>query len=209
MRIVQPGAELLSVTPHAERLIEAAGRTCYKSTAADISLDCARRFVRGLVDRGHESVLEHASATFRITCDRGISHELVRHRIASFSQESTRYCNYGGGKFGGEIAVVEPPGLDASQHAAWLGTVQRAEMAYLKMAELGCSPQIARSVLPTCLKTELVMTANFREWRHVIRLRALGAAGVPHPQVVPIARSILEQLWREAPSAFEDLRDAG
>lgn len=203
MQIVQPGAELVWITPGALQIIEAAGRVCYKSEdKADAA--SAAGFVKKIIGRGHEAVIEHASASFRIVTDRGISHEIVRHRIASYCQESTRYCNYARDRFGGEIAVIEPPGLTDVQREAWREACEAAERSYFALLGTGASPQVARSVLPTCLKTELIMTANFREWRHFLKLRAAPAA---HPQVVEIAVAIREILIRECPPVFEDLAE--
>jgi len=204
MRVVEPAVELLWITPEALRVIESAGRVCYKSEDK-ITNDSADEFVRRLIRSGHEAVIEHASASFRLTTDRGISHEIVRHRLASYAQESTRYCNYGRDKFGSEIAVVRPPNLLPSQEAAWQEACQAAEKAYFQMLDAGAAPQIARSVLPTCLKTELVMTANFREWRHFLKLRLAPAA---HPQIVVLARQILSQLQAACPPIFADLIQA-
>jgi len=201
MREIEPAVELLWITPNALRIIEAAGRTCYKSEDK-IADGTAPDFVRRLLARGHESVIEHATASFRIITDRGISHEIVRHRLASYSQESTRYCNYAREKFGGEIAVIRPPGMTIEQEAHWRRACEEAERAYFALLAAGATPQIARAVLPTCLKTELVMTATFREWRHFIRLRAAPAA---HPQMAAIAERIHQILLRECPEVFEDL----
>lgn len=200
MKIIEQSVELVACTPDAILVIEKAGRTCYKSEAR-ITPESAEAFVRTILKSGHESVIEHASATFRIVCDRGISHEIVRHRLASYSQESTRYCNYG--KKGGEIAVIEPKNLTKMQRAGWDMACSTAESAYLTLLQLGCAPQIARSVLPTCLKTEIVMTANFREWRHFIRMRSAKAA---HPQVQEIAGLILAWFEKNYPVIVEDIR---
>ena len=201
MRIIEPSVELIWITPDPLRVIEAAGRTCYKSEDK-IAADTAEAFVRQILARGHESVVEHASASFRIVTDRGISHEIVRHRVASYSQESTRYCNYGKDKFGREIGLIRPPGMNPAQEAAWRGACEAAEKAYFAMLDAGAAPQIARAVLPTCLKTELVMTASFREWRHFLRLRLSPAA---HPQIIEISKRIHEILTQECPAVFEDL----
>ena len=181
MKIVIPTVQLLSITHEADELIEEAGRTCYKSEGK-IAEGTAAPFCVSLMTRGHMSVLEHASATFRFVCDRGVTHELVRHRIASYSQESTRYCNYG--KTSNEITVVQPPGLTThDMFAAWARACEQAERSYLSLIADGCPPQIARSVLPTCLKTEIVTTANFREWKHIFALRTSPKA---HPQIKEI-----------------------
>ena len=201
MKTAKQSVELLWITPAAEKQIEIAGRTCYKSEDR-ITKDSHGPFCRKMVDSGHHAMIEHASASFRIITDRGVSHEIVRHRIASFAQESTRYINYGVDKFGGEIKVIEPPGLDTVQRGYWLLGCEYSERRYLGMLGCGCAPQIARSVLPTCLKTEIVMTANFREWRHFITLRRAKAA---HPQIREIAEYVLSVLKIHAPNVFYDL----
>ena len=195
MKIVKPSADLVSHTYQPLELIERMGRICYQSEP--LAAGGAEPFVRMLIKRGHESVLEHAVATFVIVCDRGVTHEIVRHRLASYSQESTRYCRYAEG-----IQVVSPPGLDAGALAAWQGAVCQAEDTYLRMLAADVSPQIARSVLPTCLKTQIGMTANFREWRHFIRLRTAKAA---HPQIREIAGLIRASFWRCWPVIVEDI----
>src|SRR6266540_1618923 len=148
-------------------------------------------------------MIEFGDATFRIVCDRGVSHEIVRHRIASYAQESTRFCNYGGERFGREITVIEPSWSDdeAGRFARvhWERACLEAESAYMKMIDEGVKPQIARSVLPTCLKTEIVMKANFREWLHFLKLRTAPAA---HPQMQEIARLIQGQLRVACPEVF-------
>ena len=198
MKIVEQSATLETVTPNAEKLIERAGRTCYKSEDK-ITDESAATFIAMILKRGHESVLEHASASFRIVCDRGVSHEIVRHRIASYSQESSRFCDYSKDKHGSGIAVIEPPGLDNAMFTSWKSACRKSESVYLELLKNGSTPQIARSVLPTCLKTEIVMTANFREWRHFIQLRTSPAA---HPQIREIAEMIRVELNRLAPTCF-------
>jgi thymidylate synthase (FAD) len=200
MKIVEPSVELLWITPDPYKNIEIAGRTCYKSEDK-ITKDSAVKFAAMIKQRGHESVVEHAVASFKIICDRGITHEIVRHRIASYSQESTRYCNYSKDKFGGEINVIEPPCATNVGKMAWERACTVAEEEYLAMIAAGESPQIARSILPTCLKTEIVMTANFREWMHFINLRTNPAA---HPQIRPIAEEIRLILAEYCPTIFID-----
>lgn len=199
MKIVEPYVKLASYTPDAEKLIEQLGRLCYKSEDR-ITQDSAHEFIQMLKGRNHESVLEHASASFVIGTDRGISHELVRHRIASFSQTSTRYCNYSKGKFGGEIGVVRPSQLKEGtpEYKHWLRGCLTAEDCYLSMLPY-VTPQVARSVLPTCTFTEIGMTANFREWLHFLKLRTSPAA---HPDMQVIARMIAFELQNIAPSVF-------
>jgi thymidylate synthase (FAD) len=157
---------------------------------------------------GHESVIEHEKITVRIICDRGVTHEIVRHRIASYSQESTRYCNYSDNKFGKEITVIEPcfwdkdSKKDKIKYDTWKEALIKAEEAYLKLIELGATPQEARSVLPNSLKTEIVVTMNIREWRHFFKLRTSKAA---HPQMQEIARPILDEFKKLIPILFDDI----
>jgi thymidylate synthase (FAD) len=183
--------------------IERAGRTCYKSEHA-ITPDSAEKFVANIIKRGHESVLEHFSFTVRFVCDRGVSHELVRHRLASFSQESTRYANYSDERFGTEITVIEPCflGRDTCGYSTWKASCEAAEASYFRMLEWGCTPQEARSVLPNSLKTEVVVTANLREWRHILRLRTSRAA---HPQIREIMVPLLKELREIIPAVFDDI----
>jgi thymidylate synthase (FAD) len=202
MLIVKPSVELLWITPAPEKQIEIAGRTCYKSEDK-ITEDSAEKFCQKMRESGHHAMLEHACASFRIITDRGITHEIVRHRLASYAQESTRYCNYGADKFGNECSFIEPPGLDRHQRYAWVKACKQAEEQYLQMLNNGSTAQIARAVLPNCLKTEIVMTANLREWRHFVTLRTSKAA---HPQIRPIAANIWAYLNNIAPSIFEDLQ---
>jgi len=200
MKIVEPSVELLWITPEPEIQIESAGRTCYKSEDK-ITEDSAGKFVEKLRDSGHHAMPEYDAASFRIITDRGITHEIVRHRIASYAQESTRYCNFSDSKFGSQCSFIEPPNLTEQQRKPWEQACLISEAYYFELLREGCSPQIARSVLPNCLKTEIVMTANMREWMHFIRLRSSKAA---HPQIQPIAKEILLQLTKYAPSIFGD-----
>ena len=198
MKIVKQSVKLLWITENPEFQIERAGRTCYKSEDR-ITADSARLFAGKMREHGHHAMIEHAVASFRIITDRGITHEIVRHRIASFAQESTRYCNYSADKFENQCSFIEPPDLDETQRALWEKACLDAEQSYFAMLKAGCSAQIARAVLPTCLKTEIVMTANFREWLHFIELRGSKAA---HPQIRPIAHEINRILAEHAPSIF-------
>lgn len=202
MRIIKPSFVIETGIDGEAMLkrIERAGRTCYKSEAK-ITETSAREFVRKIIASGHESVIEHESVTVRIVCDRGVSHELVRHRLASYSQESTRYCDYAKA---GEIEVVLPPSIAAEQKLfeRWQHAVETSERMYNRLRAAGASPQIARSVLPTCLKTEIVMTANLREWRHFFRLRTAPAA---HPQMREIAVPLLREFQRRIPVVFDDI----
>lgn len=186
--------------------IEAAARTCYKSEGK-IQEDSAAKLVAGLIKSGHEAMLEHASVTVKFVVDRGISHELVRYRLASFAQESTRYCNYSKDDFGSEITFIIPDYLEYKSEGwnIWKESMKQAEDAYFKMLDFGLSPQQARAVLPNSLKTEVVMTANLREWRHFFKLRALGTTGKPHPQMLEVAVPLLEDMKNLIPVVFDDL----
>ena len=203
MKIVKPSVDLLTSTDTPSQFLELAGRTCYKSEDK-ITCDSADKFVKMINKRGHESVVEHASATVRIVCDRGVSHEIVRHRIASFSQESTRYCNYGKDKFGKEITVIEPPNMTEDQYFDWKAAMVAAEHFYFKMLDHSASPQIARSILPNSLKTEIVCTMNFRAWSHFFNLRLDASA---HPQIRQIAYLAFNLIEPLCPPVFEQYRD--
>lgn len=208
MRICKPDFSILSPIDASAILqhIEKCARTCYKSEAK-ITEESAGKLVRNLIKSGHEAMIEHHSISVKIICDRGVSHEIVRHRLASFAQESTRYCNYVKDDFGSEITVIKPlfleEGTDGWYH--WKNSCEEAEKAYFNMLEWGCTPQEARSVLPNSLKTEIVVTMNLREWRHFFKLRALGTTGKPHPQMKEIAIPLLNAFKEALPEIFDDL----
>ena len=205
MKIVEPKVELINPISYQDLLstVEIAGRTCYKSEDK-ITDGSAEKFVRNILKRGHEAVIEHASLTVRFTCDRGVSHEIVRHRLAAYCQESTRYCNYSKEGFGGEITVIKPMSFDCSDspYRIWKRSCENAETAYFDLLNEGCTPQEARSVLPNSLKTEVVMTADMREWRHFIRLRCAPAA---HPDMRVVAGLLYDLLKSNYPVFFEDI----
>ena len=204
MKTIKAEAKILFPVDGQEMLrrIEFIGRKCYQS-GDKITADSAEAFVRGLIKRGHESVLEHCSFTADFICDRGVTHEIVRHRIASYTQESTRYCNYSKGKFGSQITVIEPPFVTGSEaHDIWDAACREAEYYYFKLLDIGLTPQEARGVLPHNLKTELVMTTNLREWRHFFRLRTDPAA---HPQMREAASMLLAESKEQMPVFFDDI----
>jgi len=185
------------------RHIEKAGRVCYKSEG-NIAENSAEQFIKSILSRGHESVIEHVSITFRVVCDRGVSHEIVRHRIASYSQESTRYCNYSQDKFGKELTFIKPCfwDEDSDNYTLWKETMQSIEKSYFELLENGATPQQARSILPNSLKTEIYITMNLREWRHFLKLRTSKTA---HPQMRQVAIMIFEILKKSLPVIFEDI----
>lgn len=205
MRIISPyfrfnddvdGSEIL-------KKIERAARVCYKSEGK-IQEGSAEKFLKAILNRGHESVLEHEKITVTVVCDRGVSHEIVRHRIASYSQESTRYCNYSDNKFGNELTVIKPCFWNENdeKYAIWKKQIEEIEKAYIRLIQLGATPQEARSILPNSLKTEIVITMNIREWRHFFKLRT---AEVAHPQMKEIARVMLEEFKKKVPVLFDDI----
>ena len=205
MKIIPPSFELLERVDGTALLqrIELAGRVCYKSEAK-ITPDSAAGFVRRILKNGHESVLEHEQLSVRIICDRGVSHEIVRHRVASYSQESTRYCNYSLSKYQNELTFIRPFfwNDDPEKFRIWEDAMAMAERSYLELIAKGASPQEARSVLPNSLKTEIVVTMNMREWRHFFRMRADAAA---HPQMREIAVPMLEFFQKTIPVIFDDI----
>lgn len=212
MILVRPSYEILYEGGN-NQLIELAGRTCYKSEDKmdEVSAD---RFIEQILKRGHESVIEHSMLTVKFIVDRGVTHELVRHRLCAFSQESTRYCNYKGG-----VTFVIPPWfkdinegiyskksnqIDSLEPISkvWLCFMLDCEGWYKVLLNAGQSPQQARSVLPNSLKTEIVVTANFREWRHIFKLRCSKAA---HPQMREIMISLLEDVKTRISVLFDGL----
>lgn len=205
MKTIKASAHILAATPNLEEIIELAGRTCYKSEDK-ITLDSAEAFVAKIRSINHESVLEHGSITVKFIVDRGVSHELVRHRVASFSQESTRYCNYSKDKFGNELTFIEPCFWDSDGMMLneWHRACLNAEETYLWMLANGAKAQEARSILPNSLKTEVVMTANPREWRHVFKLRCAEAA---HPQMREVMIPLRDEFIQKWPALFKDLAE--
>lgn len=205
MKIINADVEFITPIDGAAILkrLEQCGRVCYKSEAK-ITDTSAPAFVAGIIKRGHEAVLEHCSFTVKFICDRGVSHEIVRHRVASYCQESTRYCNYSKDGFGSEITVIKPcflyPNTDGFN--LWEEGCLFAEQTYFNLLESGCTPQEARSVLPNSLKTEVVMTANIREWRHFLKLRCSPAA---HPQMREVALILLDKVHSLIPVCFDDI----
>ena len=182
--------------------LERYARVCYKSEESAGAFSDPN-FLKNLITKGHESVIEHEKATVMFITDRGVTHELVRHRIGSFSQESTRYCNYSKGKYGNEITVIEPFFFQGKKdYQIWEDACRNAEKSYLTLVGNNCTAQEARSVLPNSLKTEVAVTFNFREWRHFFQLRASAAS---HPQMRQIAIPLLLLFRKKLGVIFEDL----
>lgn len=209
MKIVNAGYKILDKLDGEAILkkIERVARVCYKSEEK-AGEGTAERLVRSLIKSKHYAMLEHYSFSVLFTVDRGVSHELVRHRVASFAQESTRYCNYGNE---GEITVIKPDVLfndfdkPHGEYDTWCRAMSNAEKNYLYLLGNGATPQEARAVLPNSLKTEIVVTANLREWRHILSLRAVGTTGKPHPQMREVMIPLLEELKEKIPVIFDDL----
>lgn len=204
MKVIKPYIEILDeIDGNAIlRRLEIIGRVCYKSEDK-IMKESAQKFIGNIINSGHESVIEHEKISVRIICDRGVSHEIVRHRIASYSQESTRYCNYNKEKFGKELTFIKPCFWDEDDYLykIWLNNMQEVEKCYNSMIETGASPQEARSVLPNSLKTEIIVTMNLREWRHFFKLRTAERA---HPQMREVACQILREFQERIPILFDE-----
>jgi len=227
MIIVKPSFEIMfqDELKNAAKKIEVIARTCYKSEDK-ISDDSAEKLVKALLTRGHYPMFDHQTISVRIVCDRGVSHEIVRHRIAAYAQESTRYCNYSKNKFGNQITVIKPsffPNIKCGEYEkfeefksdnhiddqklrygqeAWALAMFETEGRYNQMVETGYSPQEARSVLPNSLKTEIVCTLDLTAWRHFMYLRTAKAA---HPQMLEIARPLLDEFKKLVPLIFDDI----
>lgn len=207
MQIVKAGHEILDPLNGEEILkkLERIARVCYKSEDK-IGEGSTEKMVRALIKSNHDAMLEHFSFSIKFICDRGVSHELVRHRVASFAQESTRYCNYGKS---GDVTFIRPLFFaeDSPEMDNWIGSMMSAERCYLDLLQEGRTPQEARAVLPNSLKTEVVMTANLREWRHFFKLRAVGTTGKPHPQMREVAVPLLYEVADKIPVIFDDIKD--
>ena len=198
MKIINPTVEIMSpIRPDLLQFIEQCGRVCYKSEDK-ITEDSAEKFVAMIIKNGHESVLEHYSITVKFIVDRGISHEIVRHRIGSYNQESTRYCNYGNK----EIEFISPYVQGSLGQDLFKCAVEEAEQDYKHLIENGDTPQMARSILPNALKTEIICTYNLREWRHVLKLRCSYNA---HPQMRQVMIRILRYFKAHMPVIFSDI----
>ena len=205
MNIIEPFANILACPSETEclKLLEIAGKTCYRS---ELSAE-PEKFVKSIIKRNHLSVIEHVNVTVQIICDRGIMAELTRHRLVSFSIESTRYCNYSNDKFGKQITLIKPFYWKENSHeyALWRMTMETIEEAYMVLLRYS-TPEQARSVLPNSLATRIIMTANLREWLHIIKLRCSEKA---HPQMREVMHLVEDQLQDQLPSIFGEYNAEG
>lgn len=209
MKIEEQRFDILTeISPNAEkelRLIEQAGRTCYKSESGDF--EKCKTFIKGIILRGHESVLEHSILTVKFTTSRTVSHQLVRHRLCAFSQESQRYCNYSQGRFEDGVIFIRPVDiLNEADYIEWVSYCILAEREYMSAINRGLKPETARATLPNCTKTELVMSANYREWRHIFKERTSVRAD---PNTKQIMTALLSDLYFRIPVIFEDIKEIG
>jgi thymidylate synthase (FAD) len=204
MKIIEQSHEILSLPENGLQLLEQAGRTCYKSEDK-ITSDSAEKFVNMLVRREHHAMIEFSDIIVKFITNRGVTHELVRHRHCSFAQESTRYV-----KYEGEMEFIKPvwckdlpagPGTHPAEQV-WVTAMERAESDYKTLLQNGWKAQQAREILPNSLKTEIVMKANIREWRHIFGLRCAKAS---HPQMVGLMRPLLKEVQEKIPVVFDDL----
>ena len=225
MKKINAGFEIITKETEKEMLqeMERVARTCYKSEDK-ITDDSCYKFITGIIKRGHEAMIEFANITVKFTCDRGVTHEIVRHRLASYAQESTRYCNYSKDKYNNQVSFIDIKGgidLDLAMNSAlnngtlnkdkindiikeWEEACKDSERHYLKMVELGASPNIARSVLNNSTKTEINVRMDIREWRHFFKLRC---ENVAHPQMREITLPLLKEMNERYPIFFKDLAE--
>lgn len=202
MKIIEPLVEVenfdgLKIMKNIER----ACRTCYRSEDK-ITEDSYKNLIKNCVNRGHESVLEHEKVTVRLTCDIGVYKDLTRHRIASFSIESTRYCNYGKDKWDNQIKFIKPCNIegDSELYSNWVGTMDFIEREYIAMSKNGATPDQMRMILPHSTAAEVTMTANIREWKHIFELRCSKRA---HPSVQQVMIPLLLYFKEKMPEIYE------
>ena len=203
MRLVEPWIKVENFDGvKIMKRIERACRTCYRSEDK-ISEESYKNLLTNCLNRGHESVLEHEKITVRIYSDIGTYKDLTRHRFASFSVESTRYCSYNKDKYGNEIAVVNPVYMeDKEVFETWKKAIEDMEKAYMKMKELGASTDMCREVLPHSTAAEYTMTANIREWKHILELRTTNHV---HPAIRQILIPLLLLFKEQMPEIFGNI----
>jgi thymidylate synthase (FAD) len=201
MKIIEQSYEILTSIEGINQAIEVAGRTCYKSED-NITPDSSYKFTKSLIKRGHEAMIEFGDITIRFITNRGVTHELVRHRLCSFAQESTRYV-----KYGNDMEFIRPVWWASStegQRFLWKCAIENCRNTYTQLLDSGWQPQQAREVLPNSLKTEIVVKANIREWRQIFRLRCAKTA---HPQMRELMCPCLKELRNNLPIVFDDIED--
>lgn len=217
INIIKPSIEFVDGKPEEEMIkyIERIARTCYKSENK-ITEESGKKMIRHLFKSGHMPMFDHVTITYKVICDRGVTHEIVRHRHGAYAQESTRYCNYTSEKFDGKITVIDlatgfkynlDDEIDSMKYMEWKAAMVDAANHYNKMIELGATPQEARSVLPNSLKTEIVITYDITEWFHFFKLRYFGQTGMPHPQMFEISKMIFEDFKKRYPFISEQIGD--
>ena len=210
MKIIDPSFTFIAQPDRAtayNRIAEAM-RNCYRAELNAMP-KTDEELVELAIKRGHYSVIEFASVAVNIVCDRGVTHELVRHRIASYAQESTRYCNYAGEKFGRELTFVRPSwaqgnGMSTAKYKFWLEAMEYAEKSYMNMLDNLAMPQEARAVLPNSLATKIAVHANLREWAHIFKLRCDLPA---HPDMRQTMKPILLAMLDEYPHIFQPVHN--
>ena len=203
MKIIEPKIWVEQYDPiKIMRNLERACRTCYRSEDL-ITEDSYKRLLKNCINRGHESILEHEKITVRMVCDIGVYKDLTRHRFGSFSIESTRYCNYGKDKFDNEIKFIKPVfAWNLDKMKIWMDTMYDIEKEYMRMTEIGCSPDEMRMILPHSTAAEVTMTANIREWRHILDLRT---KKMTHPAIRQLLIPLLLKFKYTMPELFDEI----
>ncbi len=205
MKIIEPKVE---VEPYdsikLQKRLERAMRNCYQ-TQGTITNDSYKRLLAMAINKGHESILEHEKISTLLNCSIGCYKDLTRHRHASFSIESTRYCNYNKDRFGNEITFINPCNIEEGTQAYdnWKKLMEASELVYMKMIKDGCTPDQCREVLPHSTAAQVYMTANIREWRHIFELRAQKEA---HPEVQQVMIPLLLKFQKDMPTLFGDIK---
>lgn len=204
MKIINPKIEVEQYNPvKIMKNLERACRTCYRSEGL-ITDDSYKKLLKNCINRGHESILEHEKITVRMVCDIGVYKDLTRHRFGSFSIESTRYCNYGKDKFDNEIKFIKPCNIEegTDEYTEWQWCLSQIEESYMKMTALGCTPDQMRMILPHSTAAEVCMTANIREWRHILDLRT---KKMTHPAIRQILIPLLLKFKADMPELFNEI----
>ena len=204
MKIIEPKIWVEEFDPiKIMRNLERACRTCYRSEGL-ITEDSYKKLLKNCINRGHESILEHEKITVRMVCDIGVYKDLTRHRFGSFSIESTRYCNYGKDKFDNEIKFIKPCNIEegTDEYTEWQWCLSQIEESYMKMTELKCTPDQMRMILPHSTAAEVTMTANIREWRHILDLRT---KKMTHPSIRQILIPLLLKFKYTMPELFDEI----